>query len=305
MKERIIEIINHLQSEETRWDAILELKLVSDPSAIKLLIPFLKNENWVIRWCVTEKLADFKKPELAYYIVPLLVDPEEYVRKNAKKALLRLGVSGCAHVLDSIFVKNSELRREIILYLKQFDDSILPLLQSKVTKVDLLYDHILLHIIWLLNFKNGPVFFKKLLHEKYHLKVILVLLLSGDMPLKLTELLPLSKEKGLKKIVFSFLDKKPLDKVIQGLISVYQDPQFKSLSIEAIRYFGLKGITVLMELSKSKKELVPVLKEIVAQSVVDSNKQQVIQILSKDKFLTQTFGSLVVSKKGGDWFKLF
>lgn len=92
MDAALKEIVQKLKKEETRWDAILQLKVLKDARWVSQLIPLLADEDWVIRWCIAEKLGDFHDPRAIKALVGCLSDSDFHVRKNASKALLRIGV---------------------------------------------------------------------------------------------------------------------------------------------------------------------------------------------------------------------
>ena len=61
MDERLASIVKDLRAEESRWDAILELKLLQSKKYVDPLIRLLSDKDWVIRWCIAEKLGEMSE----------------------------------------------------------------------------------------------------------------------------------------------------------------------------------------------------------------------------------------------------
>ena len=118
MAKPLQDIISDLRQEETRWDAILELKLLTNDSYVEPLINLLNDDNWVIRWCVAEKLGEMGDVRAIEPLIELLKDPDFHVKKNAAKSLERFGqksVPALASLLDNLENEIRKQARDILL----------------------------------------------------------------------------------------------------------------------------------------------------------------------------------------------
>jgi len=62
--------------------------------AIRLIMPFLKDPEWLLRGYAVRSMAHLEAKEAIPQILPLLNDPHPEVRKDAKEALEKLGYWG-------------------------------------------------------------------------------------------------------------------------------------------------------------------------------------------------------------------
>ncbi len=92
------QILSRLRNEATRWDAILELKVLRTPDLAGDLIPLLRDQEWFVRWAVAEKLGDLGDDQAIRALIPLMSDPDKHVRKNASKALKKFGFKAASDV---------------------------------------------------------------------------------------------------------------------------------------------------------------------------------------------------------------
>ena len=87
----IYEIIKNIDDETSRWDAILDLKVLNDSKYLSDFITASYHKNWIVRWVIVEKLAQFKHPNIMKRLVDLLDDPDPHVRKNVIKSINHYG----------------------------------------------------------------------------------------------------------------------------------------------------------------------------------------------------------------------
>jgi len=59
--------------------------------AVKLIVPLLKDSEWIVRSYAVTALARLNARETVFQILPLLNDPKPEVREDARKALEKLG----------------------------------------------------------------------------------------------------------------------------------------------------------------------------------------------------------------------
>lgn len=121
-KQELSRIIDELRSESTRWDAIIKLKMLSDPLLTGELLIYLGDEDWIIRWCVAEKLGDINEPVAVPSLLNCLNDTDFHVRKNVAKALVKFGPTIFDQLLprlESRYAAERKLVHAIILSIGQ------------------------------------------------------------------------------------------------------------------------------------------------------------------------------------------
>jgi hypothetical protein len=161
MDKKLLEIIQNLRSEENRWDAILELKLYQDKSAIPFLSDQLKDPDWVVRWCVAEKLGDFRDPASLPDLVPLLTDEDLHVRRNAQKAISRFKVRAVPYVLPYLQHGDPQVRASVHKIILELKELAIPAIEKLIFNQGLIISSRLVHILWQI---GGPLSERALMH---------------------------------------------------------------------------------------------------------------------------------------------
>ena len=110
-------LIMRLRDEDQRWEAILELKVIEGEALSERLIPYLDDSEWIVRWCLTEKLGDLKDVGSLGVLKNQLEDSSIYVRRHAARALYRYGVLGIPSLVGGYSLKNVSVRQAIHMVL--------------------------------------------------------------------------------------------------------------------------------------------------------------------------------------------
>ncbi len=141
-------IVKRLKNEETRWDAILQLKVIKDHAWVDDLVKLLANDDWVIRWCVAEKLGELGHTRAIHPLIALLSDRDFHVRKNAAKALIRFG-SKMVPVLARYFSSsNPIIRSQVQQILVSAGPKIIPDLEATLEDESWVVSNRILDVIW-------------------------------------------------------------------------------------------------------------------------------------------------------------
>ncbi|NBV41925.1 HEAT repeat domain-containing protein, partial [bacterium] len=148
LEAQISHIVKQLRSEETRWDAILELKLLNDPQMVVPLIRLLEDRDWVVRWCVAEKLGELKVPTAIPYLTRLLMDRDFHVRKNAVKALVKFGPEVCGYLVTQFSHTHFSVRRHVSLILSHFGARAVPYISKDFALRDWVSANRIVHAIF-------------------------------------------------------------------------------------------------------------------------------------------------------------
>ncbi len=148
-------IVKRLKNEETRWDAILQLKVIKDHAWVDDLVKLLSNEDWVIRWCVAEKLGELGHTRAIHPLIALLSDRDFHVRKNAAKALIRFG-SKMVPVLARYFGSpNPVIRSQVQQILVSVGPKIIPDLEAALEDEGWVVSNRIIDVIWRLGGENA------------------------------------------------------------------------------------------------------------------------------------------------------
>ena len=197
-------IIDKLRVEDTRWDAILDLKLFEMPKMVAALSPYLADPEWVIRWCIAEKLGELKDPAAIKWLCTLLKDEDYHVRKNAVKSLLRFGPEITTRLSEHLSDTNVFARRHVYAIILHFGRHAIPHLQTQLTShKDWLVIHRIVHTLYAIGGKKAEEALCKALSLNDHQKEILLLLGSMKCEKALPAMLKLYKEPKLRRCILA------------------------------------------------------------------------------------------------------
>ena len=128
MSQSLIIIIDKLRNETTRWDGILELKLLQGDH-VETLIQYLKDPDWVVRWCISEKLGDIRDIRALNPLFNTFVDSDSHVRKNSAKAISKFGVKAVPRLVIYFSHPNVDVRKKVFNILLGIGKKGLPILE--------------------------------------------------------------------------------------------------------------------------------------------------------------------------------
>lgn len=206
------DIIEKLRVEETRWDAILDLKLLDMPKLTHALAPYLEDPEWVIRWCIAEKLGDLQDPFSVKLLANLLQDLDYHVRKNAVKALLRFGPDVCAKLVDYLPHPNIFVRRHVYAIIMHFGKRAVPHLEAQITSAkEWFVLHRIVHTLYAIGGTKAEAALCHALAHKEHQKEIVLLL-------------------GNMKCV----------KSVQAMVKLYKNPNLRRCILASVAHIGYK-----------------------------------------------------------------
>ena len=111
--------IDNIPDQES-WEAIIKLKLLNSQEIRDILLQKLTHENWLVRWCIAEKLGELSDIEVIKKLVAQLQDSDAHVRKNISKALLKIGPKVVDELITYLDHPNARLREEIHIIIDSF-----------------------------------------------------------------------------------------------------------------------------------------------------------------------------------------
>lgn len=153
IQTQLRQIVERLKKEETRWDAILQLKIIEDPKWIDPMINLLSDQDWVIRWCIAEKLGDLRDIRAVKPLIKTLRDNDYHVRKNAIKALIKYGASAVPTLLPYFAHQDPDIRTQVMTIIVNLGQPILPVLEKCLPDQDWIAANRIIDVIWRL---GGP-----------------------------------------------------------------------------------------------------------------------------------------------------
>ncbi len=98
----LIHLYNESGNLDIRISALMTVGNINDLWAVKTVIDALGDRQWEIRAIAAGIIGDMAIKGASYRLVPLLKDPNWYVRKNTARSLVRLGLIGISALIDSI-----------------------------------------------------------------------------------------------------------------------------------------------------------------------------------------------------------
>lgn len=119
------------------------------------LLPYLKDHDWVVRWCVAEKLGDLGDPKAIKPLLLCLGDKDFHVVKNAYKALLKFSVECIPSAVQLLGHKHVYIRHQAEQLILEMGDISLGVLQKEIDKHNWVVSNRIVHLIWQLGKHNA------------------------------------------------------------------------------------------------------------------------------------------------------
>ncbi len=169
-------LIDRIRDPNTRWDAIIELKLRQNLDDIVGLLKAVDDADWMVRWCVAEKLGELGNPTAIPHLTRLLMDQDPHVRKNAIKALIRFGPEVCGYLVTQLGHPHFAVRRYIGVIIRQFGSKAIPFLVREFGLRDWVSANHIVHLLYFMEDPQKEERFIKLLEFKDVKKSVLLML---------------------------------------------------------------------------------------------------------------------------------
>ena len=210
IQQKLEEITAKLRNEDERWDGILELKMLHGAGLLMPLIELLDDENWIIRWCVTEKLGEMHQHAAIGPLIGRLGDEDVHVRKNVVKSLEKFGFSIIPDAVLALDHASIDVRKQLTDILLKFGAPAAGLLHQELEKNHgWVISNQILYIIWRISHDKAEELFIQLLVNKDIRKNVIVTL-------------------GLMRSL----------KSIPYLLRYYEYPELRRLILYAIKFIG-------------------------------------------------------------------
>jgi HEAT repeat protein len=207
LEDRLNHLIELLRVEDTRWDAILELKLLNEPRLIPALIRLLEDRDWVVRWCIAEKLGEMNNPTAIPALTRLLKDRDFHVRKNAVKALVKFGPEVCAYLVTQFSHPHFSVRRHISLIISHFRERAIPYLTKDFLLRDWVAANRIIYAIYLIDSPDRDEILLSLIGNQDVQKPLVILMGQSKYVQSVPQLIRLYKNPHLKRCILDTFEK--------------------------------------------------------------------------------------------------
>jgi HEAT repeat protein len=181
-QDHLLQLIKQLKNQETRWEAMLELKLIKDTDEIRFLLRFLKDEDWSIRWIILEKIGELKDRELVSMLLEYLRDADFNVRRSAAKIMQRFGPDIIPEIAERFVSRNTHERASIFNIITGFGKDALGYLEPEAKKENWVLANQVVNCIWYIDGQEAEEILIKLLSRPMIEKTVMVAL--GNMKSK-------------------------------------------------------------------------------------------------------------------------
>ncbi len=209
--EKLKIIIYKLKDERSRWEAILDLKMLNDPSLVEPLIKIMSSNNWVIRWCVAEKLGDLGNSKAITPLIKILRDKDFHVRKNAAKSLEKFGSLAFPALVAHLDERNSNIRKNIHSILVKTGEDDIPNLEAAINTHNWIIANQVIHIIWRIGGEMAEKVLVKAISNKRIQKNAIVMLMQMNSKQGMKELLKAYADPSLRLLILNSFKRKGLD----------------------------------------------------------------------------------------------
>jgi HEAT repeat protein len=243
-------IVSRLQNEETRWDAILQLKVIKDHTWVDDLVKLLSHDDWVIRWCVAEKLGELGHTRAIHPLIALLSDRDFHVRKNATKALIRFGSKMVPVITRYFSADNPIIRNQVAQILLNVGPKIIPDLEVALEDEGWVVSNRIIDIIWRLGTEAAePAIIRAISnpHAQEHAIIVLGMMKSKR---AIPHLMKVFNKPNLKRLVvyslFRIGEEEAYPVIVNALLS--NSSNITTLTTQIIQKIG---IPILKHLAKA------------------------------------------------------
>ncbi|MFT5171018.1 MAG: HEAT repeat protein [Candidatus Marinamargulisbacteria bacterium] len=252
MAKPLADIIVQLRDEDTRWDAILELKLLQSEKYITPLIGLLSDKDWVVRWCVAEKLGEMQHDSALGPLAKILVDPDYHVRKNAAKALIRFGSKSVPYLVPYLDNLNTPNRRQAIEILIDMGKPVIPSLEAEVRKRGWVVGNQLIYCIWKIgNIESEDILIRALSSVDVRRNAIVFLGLMRSKK-AIPHLVNLYKFSKLKREILNILPRYSPEEVYPVVIRYSKNAAMSQHVLDMIIKIGKPILPYLIQALKKK-----------------------------------------------------
>lgn len=290
VSSQLDEIILKLRKESTRWDAILELKMLKDPAFVPPLILLLKDQDWVIRWSVAEKLGDMRDMRAMDPLLSCLADRDFHVIKNVQKALLKLGPIVIPNAIMQLKHRNIILRSNTMELIESFGKESLGYLKTELATPDPIIQNRVIHLIWKIGKVEAEDTLVEHLSNKDIQRNVIVMLGSLKSVIAIPKLMKLYEKKSHRRLILYAMKligaKTAFPVIIQSLKNVNIKPLAEAMILRIGPAMLPYLVATLPKKNQARITCVKLIERIGPEKVI-SDVKRLADTNSEVKLLTQ------------------
>lgn len=239
-------IIKQIDLDDSRWDSILELKALNDSKYLNDFIVASHHMNWIVRWVVVEKLAEFKHPNSMKRLVELIDDSDPHVRKNVVKSIKYYGPDIVPILIHKFLHNHFRVRlivRQILLF---FGNDVVDKIVSNINGKNWIIDNQLFYVLLDIDPDNLDEIMISLLPYNSVQKNCLVIL-SDSLPTQsISPVVRLYSQYSFRTFIFNYLSLFPKPVLFNKLIQMYlSDKKYFHLYALLLIRFGKSTLPYL------------------------------------------------------------
>ncbi|NDD66120.1 HEAT repeat domain-containing protein [bacterium] len=207
-----------MRDDRTRWDAMLALNVSSQPD-VMALIHAVDDPDWMVRWCVADKLGSMGNPTAIPHLTRLLMDVDPNVRKMAIRSLIQFGPEVCGYLVTQLSHPHYAIRRYIRVIVLHFGAKSIPYLVRDITLRDWVSANQIVYLLYAIPDTQQETHLLSLLSCKDVQKTVVLMLGTMQSTAALLPLIRLYTVPGLRQPILAALTLIGLKVVVPFLVS--------------------------------------------------------------------------------------
>lgn len=241
------------------------------------LIPFLKDHDWVVRWCVSEKLGDLGDPKAIKPLLLCLGDKDFHVVKNTYKALLKFGVEIIPSAVQLLGHKHVYIRKQAEQLLLELGELGLPVLHKEIEKHNWVVSNRMVHIIWQIAKQNSQNTLISVLGNPNVQKNTIILLGMLKSEAAIPHLIQYYSKPSIRRIILQSIKLIGKDTAFPVIVEALNNSALNEQAKEMCLKIGPAMLPTIVDAlkqgSKNKEVLINLIKKIGPQRVMESLKE--------------------------------
>ena len=244
-------LIKQIDLEESRWDSILELKALNDSKYLNDFIVASHHNNWIVRWVIVEKLAEYKHPNVMKRLVELIDDSDPHVRKNVIKSIKYYGPDIIPVLIHKFIHNHYKIRLIVKQILLFYGHDSLDKIVSNINDRNWIIDNQLFHVLLELNPENLDKIMMSLLPYTSVQKNCLVILSKSLPEESIPVVISFYSQYSFRTSIFNYLSLFPKSILFNKLIKIYlKDKQHFNFAALLLIRFGNVSLPYLFSFAK-------------------------------------------------------
>ena len=280
------------------------------------LVGLAFDHDWVIRWCVAEKLGDLKDERAINALVALLGDSDFHVIKNASKALQKFGIDVIPKLLPLFAHPHYKVREVVFSLIESFGEKALPDLIKALPTYSWVVANRISHLIFVIGKQESEDYLIEALVHPVVQKNTIIMLGMLRSKISIPHVVRMYDNPGLKRVIlysFKLIGKQSCFPI---LVKLLQNKGLRLNTGKLILKIGPAILPYLVEelgqTKTTKKMIVLLMDKIGPYRVMDkvhllSKQDKEISILTRDLRLKFPYKKRVSEQDGqsGFWQSLF